>query len=346
MVMSTESPMDTAQIPAPARMMELTTGAWITHAVSVVASLGVADALASGPRPADEIAAAVGADAPSLHRVLRALADEDVFRALDGGRFALTETGELLRSDVPGSMRGWAAMAGAPFHVDAWTGLLDCVRTGEPAFELVHGQLGFDYLRDHPDDGAVLNTGMTSVSSLHIAPVVSAYDFSGVGTVVDMGGGHGALLAAVLEANPHLEGVLYELPEVVAGAGRLLGEAGVGDRCTCVAGDFFDSVPSGGDAYLLSNIIHDWDDARALRILTNCRAALNDGGRVLLAEAVLPEGPQPSRAKLIDVAMLVMGPGRQRSESDYRDLFQRAGLRLSRIDPSGPVFSVVEAVAA
>ena len=346
MVMSTESPMDTAQIPAPARVMELTTGAWITQAVSVAASLGVADVLASGSRPVDEIASAVGADAPSLHRVLRALADVDVFRELDRERFALTETGELLRSDVPGSVRGWAVMASAPFHVDAWTGLLESVRTGEPAFELVHGQLGFDYLRDHPDDGAVLHAGMTSISSLHVAPVVTAYDFSGVGTVVDVGGGHGTLLAAVLTADPRLQGVLYELPEVVAGAGQLLAEAGVGNRCTCVAGDFFESVPAGGDAYLLSNIIHDRDDARALRILTNCRAALNDGGRVLLAEAVLPEGPQPSRAKLIDMAMLVMGPGRQRSESEYRDLFQRAGLRRSGIDPSGPVFSVVEAVAA
>jgi len=302
--------------------------------------------LASGPRPVEEIADAVGADAASLYRVLRVLGDVGVLDELDGRRFALTETGDLLRSDVLGSMRGWAAMAGAPFHVDAWADLLDGVRTGEPAFERVHGQLGFDYFRDHPDDGAVLNGAMTSTSAQLIAPVVTAYDFSGIGTVVDVGGGHGALLAAVLAAHPHLQGVLYELPEVVAGAGRLLTEAGVRDRCTCVAGDFFESVPWGGDAYLLSNIIHDWDDARAVRILSNCRAALDDGGRVLLAEAVLPEQVEPSPAKLIDLAMLVMGPGRQRTESEYRDLFQRAGLRLSRIDPSGPAFSIVEAVAA
>jgi hypothetical protein len=325
--------------------MELTTGTWVTQAVSVTASLGVADQLAAGPQTVEAIAAAVGADTPSLYRLLRFVADLGVLRELDGRRFASTEISELLRSDVPGSMRGWTIMAGARWHLDAWTGLTESVRTGEPAFELVHGQLAFDHFRDHPDDAAVLNAAMTSAASQQVVPVVTAYDFSGCGTVVDVGGGQGALLAAVLTAHPHLHGVLFEQPEVVAGAKALVEEADLGARCTCVGGDFFESVPPGGDAYLLSNVIHDWDDTRAVRILANCRAALGAGGRVLLVEAVLPDGPEPSPAKLVDVEMLVMGPGRQRTESELRDLLQRAGLHLSRIHP-GPIFDLVEALPA
>ncbi|MGH9211421.1 MAG: methyltransferase [Acidimicrobiales bacterium] len=336
-------------VPPAARMMELTTGAWVAQAVSVAAELAVADQLSSGPRPVDELAEAVGADTDSLYRVLRALADVGVFRELEGRRFASTEIGDLLRSDTPDSMRAWATFNGAPFHVEAWTDLLTSVRTGQPAFERVHRQLGFDYFRDHPEAGALLNAAMTAGSAQQIAPLLASYDFGTIGTVVDVGGGHGALLAAVLKAHPHLRGVLFDLPEVAAGGEALLDDAGVGDRATCVGGDFFDVVPPGGDAYLLSNVIHDWDDSRAVRILANCQAGLNNGGRVVLAEAVLPDQVEPSPAKLIDVAMLVMGTGRQRTLSEHRDLFQAAGLRQSRVDPQEAppaAFNLVEAVRA
>jgi SAM-dependent methyltransferase len=332
--------------PPPARLIGLTTGAWITQAVSVAAALGIADHLTAGPRSVEQLAEAVGAHGPSLYRVLRALADVEVFEELDGRRFASTEVGDLLRSDAPVSLRAWATFVGAPFHMEALADLVGAVRTGEAAFERVHQQMAFDYFRDHPEEGTLFNQAKTGASSPAIAEVVAAYDFSGAGTVVDVGGGHGSLLAAVLQAHPHLRGVVYDLPEVVAGAKPVLDEAGVRDRASTVGGDFFVSVPTGGDVHVLANIIHDWDDERALRVLRNCRAALNPRGRVLLGEAVLPSGPEPSMAKLIDVEMLVMGSGRQRSESEYRDLLRHAGLQLSCIGPVSPLYSVIEAVAA
>jgi hypothetical protein len=358
-----EPPMDPPM--AAARMMELSTGTWISQAVSVAAELGLADTLVDGPRLVDDIAAAVGANAPSLYRLMRALADVGVFEELDGRRFASTPLGELLRDDAPGSLRAWVIMVGRPFHRAAWTALGDGVRTGEPAFDRVHGAPAWDYLRRHPADGRVLDAAMTTVSSQIIAPVFTEYfkeHFSGgemadlagdmgndpgaTGTVVDVGGGQGGLLTAILAANPRVRGVLFDLPHVVAG--QVISGAGFGDRCTCVGGDFFASVPAGGDAYVLSNIIHDWGDEDAVRILRNCRAAMNTGGRVLLGEAVLPDEIRPSRAKWMDLEMLVLNAqgARQRTCREYRDLFARAGLRLSRIVGDGDVFALVEGVAA
>lgn len=330
--------------PPPARMQQLTTGTWVSQAVSVAASLGVADRLASGPRHVDEIAEATGTHAPTLYRLLRALADAEVFEELPGRRFALTEMGSLLRSDVPGSMRSWATMLGRPFHRYAWTDLEESVRTGEPAFDRVHGRPAFDHLRDHPADGEVLNDAMTAVSSQFIAQVVRAYDFGVFKKVVDVGGGHGALLAAVLASAPSTQGVLFDLPHVIAGAGRPLEHAAVARRCELVGGDFFDAVPPGGDAYVLSNILHDWDDEGCVRILANCRSAMNADGRVLLCESVLPDSVAPHPAKWIDLEMLVMGTGRQRTEEEYRALFRRAGLRLGRVIATDVVFDIVEAL--
>jgi SAM-dependent methyltransferase len=331
--------------PLRAQMMQLTFGSMVAQAISVAADLGVADALADGPRPVDDIATIVGADAPSLYRLLRALADVGVFEELDGRRFAATSLGDLLRRDGPDSLREWAIMMGRPFHRMAWTGLLGSVRTGEPAFEQVHGTTAWDHIRDHPEDGQVFDAAMTVASSRSLAAIADEYDFGSTGTVVDVGGGQGGLIAAILTANPGVRGVLFDLPHVVAT--RIVKEAGAGDRCEYVGGDFFDAVPAGGDVYLLANIIHDWDDEHAARILRNCREAMNPGGRVLLGEAVLPETTEPSPAKLIDLEMLVMNVrgARQRTESEYRDLFAAVGLRMSGIVGRFPPFDLVEAVA-
>jgi hypothetical protein len=337
-----------ATIPPAARLLDLTVGGWVSQALSVAADLRVADELASGPRPVDQLATAVGADTPSLHRLLRALATVDVVQERNGGRFALTALGELLRSDVPGSLRSWAIFVGRPFHHHAWNRFADSVQTGEPAFDRAHGKTPWEYFRDHPEDGELMNAAMTAISSQLVTPVVESYDFSRFGTVVDVGGGHGALLAAILKANPSTRGVLLDLPYVIAGAKPKVADAGLGDRCECVAGDFLESVPPGGDACLLSNIIHNWDDDHSVRVLTNCRTAMDPDGRVLLGEWVLGDHPgtdQPLFPTWLDLEMLAMTPGgRQRTAAEFDQLFRRAGLRRSQIVPTGDELAIVEAV--
>jgi O-methyltransferase/methyltransferase family protein len=336
----------TSAVPPSARILQLATASWMSAAVSAVARLGVADELAAGPRSAYHIAAAVDAHPPTLYRLLRACADFDLFTEHDGGVFELTDVGHALRSDAANSMRGFAMWVGDPADRYAWAGLARSVRTGRSAFTDVHGESVWDYLGSHPETATVFNVAMTGAASQLVAPVIAAYDFSRFHRVVDVGGGHGALLAAVLAANANATGVLYDQADVVAGAGDELARAGVLDRCEIAGGSFFDAVPAGGDAYLLSNVIHDWDDDHAERILTNCAAAMADDGRVLLAEVVMPGKPeQAPMVKLMDLNMLVLCDGKQRTEAQFGDLFARAGLALTRIVPGG-FCSVVEGVRA
>jgi hypothetical protein len=332
---------------APIRMLELTTAYWAPQAISVAATLGVADVLASGACPVEQIAELVGADPSALYRLLSPLADLGVFRELDGRRFESTEVGDLLRSDAPASMRGWARLVGLPAWRDAWTDLLTSVRTGEPAFERVHGQHGFDYMSDHLEEAGIFNDAMAVLSRMLIIPVVQAFDFSQYRTVVDVGGGSGNLISAILVANPTVQGVLFDLPYAIESAGPLLKEAGVTDRCAVVGGSFFDTVPVGCYAYVLSSVIHDWDDEHAVQILRNCRSAAAPGNAsVLLIQPVLPEGPEPSMAKVMDLEALVVTPGgRERTESELRSLLARVDLELKRVVPAG-LYSVVEAVCA
>ncbi|MGH3546575.1 MAG: methyltransferase [Pseudonocardiaceae bacterium] len=326
-------------------MLQLTMGALVSQAVSVVARLGVADVLAAGPQPVEEIAQRVGAHPSALYRVLRALGDVGVVAELENRQFALTPLGEVLRSDVPGSLRGWATMVGMPFHRYPWTDLYETVKTGESAFDRVHGTKVFDYLAEHPEDAAVFDAAMTSVSTNESVSIAGAYDFGRFNTIVDVGGGRGGLLAAILAGHPHLQGVLFDVPTVVAGADEELSGAEVASRCKVVSGDFFDSVPDSADAYLLSAIIPAWDDDQAVQILRTCRAAMADTACILLAEVVLPDGPAPSMGKLADLEMLVMtAGGRQRTEAEHHTLLARAGLRLTRVVPSTGMVSLVEAV--
>ncbi|WP_225812476.1 acetylserotonin O-methyltransferase [Streptomyces spinosus] len=339
-------PSDTSRLPAPARILNLLAGGWLAQAVSAVAELGVADALADGPRSVHDLAAATGTHAPSLHRLLRTAADAGLLEELDDQAFALTELGQALREDSPGSLRNFAIWTGLPAERHAWTGLADAVRTGRTAFPDVHGTSVWDYLGEHPDILTVFDKAMTEASRGIIAPVVAAYDFGAFRTVVDVGGGRGALLAAVLDANPGVSGTLYDRPEVVSQAEDTLRAAGVRDRVRLVGGDFFDTVPGGGDAYVLSNIIHDWDDELSRRILRNCRTALGDDGRVLLVEAVLLERPRPTpTVSLMDLDMLLVAGGKQRTAGEFEVLLEKSGLRLTRIVPGGHC-SVVEAVPA
>lgn len=328
------------------QMVNLTFRAQISfHALWAAAELGLADLLGDGRRGSEELAKATGAHPPSLYRLLRALATVGAVREHDGRTFSLTPLGATLRSG-PGSLRGAVRFYGHPFRMHAWEEFLYSVRTGERAFDRAYGAPPFDWLKDHPEAAEVFNAAMSSITARLVQDLVSSYDFSSIGALVDVGGGHGTLLASILKANPSMRGVLFDLPEVVVGARDTLSADGVADRCTVVGGSFFDSVPSGGDAYIMKSIIHDWDDNASVAILRNCRAAMSPGGRVLLVERIVPGPDEPDYSKLLDLEMLVIPGGKERTGDEYAALLARAGLKLTRVVAIGPGPSVIEAVPA
>ena len=330
-------------VPPNVALLEMAQGAWLTQALYVTVELGIADALSDGPRTADDVARQVGAHPGATYRVMRALASAGVM-TLRRGRFRLTRVGRALRSDHDGSMAPMIRMIGSPAHWEHWGSLLHSVQTGGTAVEKLRGTPIFEYLDTNPDYAATFNDAMTGVSSMAIDTVVPRYDFTDRRLIVDVGGGQGALLAAVLARAPLARGVLFDLPPVVEGAAPRLEAAGVAARCTTTGGSFLASVPDGGDAYLLKSVIHDWDDERSLTILRNVRTAIVDGGKLLLMELVLPEGAPPHPGMLLDLEMLVHPGGLERTEAEYRDLLSRAGFRLTRVIPTMGPMSIVEAV--
>jgi hypothetical protein len=334
---------DRGASPPSATLLQMMTGYWVSQAIYVAAKLGIADLLTNGPVDCEDLAAATDTHAPSLRRVLRALASVGVFTEVSPGSFALTPLAELLRAGTPGSMRALAIMY-AEEQYRAWGELLHSVRTGEMAFDHQFGMGYFEYLAQHPDSDRVFNEAMTGWTHQLVGAVVDAYDFSPFETVVDVGGGFGALLADILRSNPGTRGILFEQPHVVASAEEYFAAAGVTDRCTFVGGDFFAAVPAGGDAYVLSQILHDWDDERCVTILRHCRRAMPDHGKLLVVELVLPAGDEPSLGKWLDLHMLVLLGGRERTAAEYDTLFRAAGFKLARIVPTPPGPSIVEAV--
>jgi SAM-dependent methyltransferase len=330
-------------------LIEMAMGYMPAQIVYVAAELGLADLLASGPRTSVELAEATGTHAPSLLRLLRALAALDVVAQTGPDRFELTRLGGGLRSDAPNSARNFIRLlGGAEESWKPWGELLWSVRTGERAFDRIMGVPFFDWLAGDGEKAATFNAAM-SESTRYTAPgVVASYDLSPFGTVVDVGGGNGTLLAEVLLALPEAQGVLFDLPTALAAAPPVLEDAGVADRCQLVPGDFFESVPAGADAYLMKSVIHDWDDDQARTILRNCREAMAPGGRVLVVERVVPEVVTRDAAELlmIDLNMLIVPGGRERTEAEYRDLFAGAGLALGAVTHPFPPFGdcVLEAV--
>jgi SAM-dependent methyltransferase len=322
-------------------LRRLIAGYWASKAVHVAATLGIADLVAGAPVPIADLARATDADEQSLHRLLRALASLGIFAETEHG-FGLTPIAEHLRSDSPSSVRRLAMMHGAPWHWHAWEHALYSVQTGEPAFDMTHGQDFFGYLRDHADAGAVFAEAMSDISRSQHAAVVDAYDFSGIHHLVDIGGGRGSLLISLLSAYPDLMATLFELPDVVDDARRTLEAAGLAERCHVVGGNFFESVPS-ADAYLLAHVVHDWRDAEAARILENCRRSIAPGGRLVLAEIVIPPGNEPSQGKLLDLEMLVCLTGRERTEAEYARLLDSAGFCVTRVVPTAGEDSAIEA---
>jgi hypothetical protein len=308
--------------------------------------LGIADLMADGAQASDELAEATGTHPGTLYRLLRALASVGVFREEDDRRFALTELGDGLRSDAPGSLAGWAAFVGRPAGWQAWGALLHSVHTGETAFPQVHGSEVWEYRASRPDEQSAFDRAMISLTGHVNGALLEAYDFARFETVVDVGGGHGALLVALLVEHPAMRGVLFDQPHVLAGAQDVLRSAAVADRCDLVGGSFFDGVPGGGDAYVLKSILHDWDDGEAATILRRCRAAMSASAVVLVVERVLGPANEGPDAKFSDLAMLVTQGGRERGVDEFGALFAAAGLRLERAVASASPFYVLEAVAS
>ena len=329
---------------ADARLRRLVDGFKVSQAITVLVVTGVADLLAVGEKTADELAVAAGLHPPSLYRLLRALAAAGVLEELGERRFRMSAVGELLGSDSPGSLAGWAEYMGSPTNWRTWGNLQESVRTGKTGFELLFGSDAWTYRAAHPHEQALFDRAMISTAGSVSESILHAYDFSRFRTVVDVGGGRGAFLAAILARNPGLSGVLFDQPQVVEGAEKLLQTYGVNERCRVEGGSFFEAVPADGDAYLLKSVIHDWYDADALRILAVCRKCMSDGASLLVVERVLAPPNQGLEDKLSDLNMLVNPGGIERTVEEFGDLLAQTGFRLDRHVPTTGPQDVLEAV--
>lgn len=337
-----------ARGPEPSQViLQMLNGEWIAQAVAVAAALGIADLLGGGPQSAKELASATSAHADSLYRLLRALASVGVFAETEGGRFGLTPLAECLRSDAPNSMRNLARMRALQFVRRPWSELLQCVKTGESGTTQVYGTINpFAYLSEHPEDAKIFDGAMTEISRSVAPAVAEAYDFGKFRKIIDAGGGHGMLLTTILRRHPGPRGVVFDLPHVVKGTQSAIEAAGIADRCEALAGDIFESMPSGADAFLMKAIIHGFSDDRAALILKNIRRAIAPEGCLLVVEHVVPSGNEPSLGKLADLQMLVMTSGRERTRREFEDLFAKGGFRLAAIHPTAAPQSIVEGVPA
>lgn len=332
-------------VPPPVAMMEMVADMWAAQAVTTAADLGIADALAHGPLSADELAAAVDADAEALRRLLRALISRGIFRQRRDGRYALTPLADTLRRDAPISTAGWAQWLGSPQHREHWSHLTDAIRTGRPVIPELRGKTAFDYLASEPELGEIFNAAMTSGSAISVPSIVAAYDFSPFATIVDIGGGHGRLLSAILTATPGARGILFDQPQVVAGAPAVLAEHRVQDRIRITEGSFFESVPTGGDAYVLKSVIHDWPDDDAVRILRNVRTAAATDTYVLLVEFVLPKHHREYLGNWLDLEMLLALDAHERTAAQFEELLRRADFHMTRLIETASPFNIIEARA-
>jgi hypothetical protein len=330
-------------VPPEVGVLELTSGFMATHAVYAAARLGVADALAGGARSAKDVAVELGTSTDATYRLLRACAALGLFREDGDGRFSLTPAGATLRSDSPGSLRSVVLMIGDPRYQSVWTQLAESVASGTPRAEAVHGVSLWQLLDRDPDYAETFNDAMTRLTSLDWPTVAAAYDFTPYRTIVDIGGGHGQLLALMLGAAPAANGVLVERESVLTAAEKRLREAGVLPRTRLEAGSFFDTAPDDGDLYVLRRVVHDFDDDEAVTLLANLRRHMPADATLLLIESVVPPGNKPHLAKSLDLDMLLFVGGRERTETEYAALLDRAGFRMTRIVPTISTISLVEA---
>jgi hypothetical protein len=339
-----------ADTPPGVQMMQLATGFFVSRAIFVAAELEIADRLAGGPLDAAALAAQTGTHARSLYRLLRALAAAGVFEHREDDRFALTPLGATLRSDAPGSVRAGVIMFHQPMFWRSWEALRHSVDSGRPALDHVFGAPVFEYLAGDPEAARHYDGGMTGLNAALLPAIVAAYDFTPFRSIVDVAGGHGSLLAAVLERAPHAHGTLIDLPHVAAVARETFASRNLGTRASAVDGSMFESVPAGADAYLLKWILHDWDDAACHAILRRIRAAAPPHARLLVIERVLPERASASPAvramMMADLTMMIHLTGHERTEAEFRPLFEQAGWTLARILPTACPLSILEAVPA
>ncbi len=332
--------------PAAAKLMEIAWGYWASQVLRQTAEMGLADKFGDGPRGADELCAEFGMHPPTFRRFLRTLTGMGIVTESAPGHYALTEMGEALKSGAPGYARSTIICLIGDLVSPGWANLDHSLRTGEPGFEKHYGKGLFEHIRDTPGLAEMFSETMVGTHGQEPPAVAAAYDFSGIGTLVDVGGASGNMLGHILSRHPDVRGVLYDLPHVVADAPPLLERFGVADRVTIESGNFFERVPAGHDAYLMSHIIHDWDETECATILGHCRAAMKPDGRLLIVEMVIPEGDAPHGGKLVDMMMLVVPGGQERTPSEYESLLSANGFRMTRVVPTDSNVSVVEAVPA
>jgi ubiquinone/menaquinone biosynthesis C-methylase UbiE len=329
--------------PPPAQMMQLITGFWTSCCIYSAAKLDIADKLAQRPQCASQLAESTHSHAPSLNRVMRALVSSGIFSKNEKGEFYNNVLSETLRGDVPGSMKAMA-IAQLGDHYDAWGNLIYSIKTGKTAFDQVEGMPVWKYYEMHPEEGQNFMHAMTGLTGAVIKNVIPEYDFSSMNTIVDVGGGNGALLMAVLKTAPQAKGIVFDEEYVVEKTNIELAKKGFGDRCSTVAGSFFDFVPKDADGYLMKMVLHDWNDEQSLQILANCQKAMKAGSKLLVIESVIPEEDTPHPGKYMDINMLAMTGGMERTEKEFAALFQKSGLKLSRvIHTHSPLFSIIEA---
>ncbi len=332
--------METKAKPPQAVLGELINGYWITLSIHAAAKLNIADLLVDGPKSSAEIAKRTSANEDAIYRLLRALSSIGIFTETDPRTFAQTPLSEVLRPSVPGSMHGLAVVTGV-LHLRAWPEVVHSVKTGETAVSKVFGKEVFEHLNDDSVAAAAFDAAMSGYTASVGKAVAAGYDFSRFKDIVDLGGGNGALLSHILPTCPDTRGITFDLDHVTARATEFLSKAGLAGRCEAMSGDFFKSVPA-ADAYLLKMILHDWDDEKSIAILKNIRKAMKPDGRVLAIEAVIPPGNAPSPGKFLDVNMLVMTGGRERTEAEFRALYKAAGFELTRIVPAHPSAAIIE----
>ena len=336
-------------MPPQVKMLQMMNAYRLSQSISVAAKLGIADLLADGAKSSEELAQATGTHAPSLYRLLRSLASFEIFSEDESGLFKLTPRAALLQTEVPGSIRGYASIIGDKWHWDMWGGILHSVKTGETAFENLNGMEFQEYYNQNPEVAKNFDAAMVSVLGMTDEAIVNNYDFSSTGKVVDIGtgGGDGNLIVSILKKYPTIQGIFFDLPSRTEQALPIVEGSGVGDRCEVMAGDVLESFPVGANAYILKNLVHDYDDERAVKLLKNCREAIAENGKLLVVEMVIPPGNEMSLGKIVDVEALIMTAGAiERTEEQYRDLLESAGFKLTKVMSSRGPMNIIEAVPA